>query len=626
MNKFYIYLILCLFASLGNAQQTKPAPTTLPYGKVDMADLEMTSCDFEKDANAEVLFDKASVMASNKDIVMQRHVRIKIFNDFGKNEANIRIGNLASENADIQAETINLVNGKIEITPLDKKLIYAKSGKNTGYTLSFAFPNVKAGSIIEYKYALYIGVLYVWPFQSNIPTRFSEIETLFAPGEDYKVIPHVNQPLVINTGFNDDNHQDKALANIRSLPDEPFMDGRFDNLQRVEYLIFNGIPQTWLTIGNYFSPFFEAGGENLAGEDTIISHAKRLKSDDEKIAFIFDEVKNNVKWDEQLSFYTAKGKDEVWDKKVGNSAEVNMIVYHFLKKLKIKAFPMIVGNKRYGKISPVNPSVFHFVNTVIYVPVDSSKFYILDATNKFNLFNTIPAELLNTYGLSLDEKNKDYPTVFLEEKSPAIESVVLNGEIKPDGKMSGSADITSFSYNKAAAVRKYKTDGEKKYTDSLLDGDNSIKISSLKLENMDVDSLPLSQKIDFTMDLSGSDDKYIYFKPYIFNLIGENPFVKEDRFSDIDFGYMANYSISNIYKLPAGFQTDALPKSTTIVMPDGNIAFKRIVAEENGILLVKYILVHKKSLYFKEDYRDIRGFYKKMYELLNEQIVLKKAG
>jgi len=76
--------------------------------------------------------------------------------------------------------------------------------------------------------------------------------------------------------------------------------------------------------------------------------------------------------------------------------------------------------------------------------------------------------------------------------------------------------------------------------------------------------------------------------------------------------------------LPAGYKTDALPKPITIVMPDQSIIFKRTVVEDEGTILVKYVLTHKKTIYFREEYQDLQGFYKKMHELLNEQVVLKK--
>ena len=58
MNKFFTLLLLGAVSITANAQTT---PTTQPYGKIDQADLEMKACDFEKDANAEVLFFKGNV-------------------------------------------------------------------------------------------------------------------------------------------------------------------------------------------------------------------------------------------------------------------------------------------------------------------------------------------------------------------------------------------------------------------------------------------------------------------------------------------------------------------------------------------------------------------------------------
>ena len=174
-------------------------------------------------------------------------------------------------------------------------------------------------------------------------------------------------------------------------------------------------------------------------------------------------------------------------------------------------------------------------------------------------------------------------------------------------------------------MRLYDTVGEEKYIDTLRLKDNNLKISSFKLENAQVDSLPLSQKFNFSLDLSGSDGNYIYFNTNLFSSMGKNAFLKDERYSDIDFGYLDNHAVYGVYKIPAGYKTDALPKSISIVMPDQSIIFKRTIAEDDGTILVKYVLNHKKTIYFREEYPDLHEFYKKMYELLNEQIVLKKS-
>ena len=128
MKTVFMLLLSIALVSAANAQTSGPA--VQPYGTVDQADLEMKDCDFEKGANGMVLFDKANAVPESSGryliLSMERHIRLKIFNDFGKNLGNVRIeyfsdylnGSIVSG---LQAETINLNNGKIEVTPLDKK-------------------------------------------------------------------------------------------------------------------------------------------------------------------------------------------------------------------------------------------------------------------------------------------------------------------------------------------------------------------------------------------------------------------------------------------------------------------------------------------------------------------------
>jgi len=636
MDKIFTTLVLCIFLFYANAQTQisnvktpNSTATTQPYGKVDMADLQMTSCDFEKDANAEVLFDFGT-QASGRGLYLERHTRIKIFNENGKNEANIRLiynkYNGRTGIWDLQAETINLENGKIVIVPLDNKLIYTEKIDRFSSALVFALPNVKPGSIIEFKYKQQPHD--VWYFQSNLPTRYSEIQTDFSSRSEFRYVPHVSQPFVKDIGEPTDYRQAKALANIHSLRQEEYMGSQRDNLQRMEYISRHVLLNTWSKIGELLTQFSEFGNEldyEVSGAGTIIKQARSLKTVDEKIAFLFDTVKNHMKWNENTAFFVNDGTVKAWNKGTGNSAEINLIVYQLLKKAGVKAYPLVVSSKNNGKINPANPNLFLFNNVVVYIPIDSTKSYVLDATNKFNLYNAIPQDQLNTFGLSVDEKNKDYKMVFLENPEPVMQSVFLNAEVKAGGKLSGTAEITSYSYNKITAAQKYKTDGEEKYLAYLRNNDNNVKISALKMENMEIDSLPLTQKVDFSTDLAGSDENYIYLGTNIFNRMGKNPFTSEERYSDIDFGYRDNYSINGIYKLPAGYKTDALPKTITIVSPDQSMVFKRTIIEDNGTIVVRYMLNHAKTIYFKKDYQDVRGFYKKMYELLNEQIVLKKA-
>ena len=638
MNKPILTAIFAFLTSFTIAQTTPaPVPTAQPYGKIDKSDLELTSCDFEKDANAEVLIDKGSVYFDNDyNLNLEVHVRIKIFNEKANDVANIKIrfrpGNQYELISGLQAETINLNNGAIEITKVDKKQIFTQKLNKAYSELNFSFPNVKPGSVIEYKYTKTtwsFSNFPQWFFQGKLPVRYSEFNATIPYFLIYKTLVMVHQPFLKNTD------QVKSMVNIPSLNWEPYMSSFRDNNERILHQLQNislptyyrTISDTWEKVGKEFINSEDFGSQinrSLAGEDEIITKAKGLKTDREKIAFLFNTVKTKMKWNDFDFELTDDGTAEAWKKSTGNSTEINLILNHLLQKSGIKSYPMLVSTKENGKINPAFPNTYLFDRTVAYVPIDSANYYILDATDKYNIFNETPSELLNGFGLYIDKRNEKADIVFIQKTKPVRGVSLINAEIKPDGKMTGTVQINSFSYDRISAVSKYKIDGEEKYIKYLRGNDNNLKVSDLKFENMDNDTLALTQNFNFNLDLQSGDDGYIYFKPNYFAKEFENDFLSEHRYTDIDFGYLGNYALNGTYKIPVGYKVDAMPKSISMALPDNGIIFKRLVAEQDGSILVRYTLTYKKNLFFKEDYGDFHEFFKKMTELFNEQVVLKK--
>jgi len=662
MNKFLLLLaagILCLSA---NAQKTAyTGPNAQAFGAIDNADLEMKACDFEKDANAEVLFDKANVYfgADLLSITTELHRRIKIFNDNGKKEADIHIKFFSGDRLEyitgLQAQTINLVNGKPEITKLDKKLVYTKNIDKYWSEMTFSLPNVKPGSVIEYKYNLGANSpadFPDWFFQDKIPVRYSEIKTSIPEIFYYRANRNVWLPLVRDEHTTDsrslmeDGHaypynlsEDlRAMTNVPSLPDEPYMSSFKDNVQSVTFQLVSFQPlggfvtnlsDTWGKVGGRLIDNGDFGGQlkrKVNGEEAIIAKAKGIKSIDQRIAYLFNEVRNTMKWNGHDDWHTEDGTYKAWENKTGNSTEINLILYHLLRQSGVDAaLPMVVSTRDHGRVKPFYTSTAQFNRGVVYIPIDSARRYVLDATGKYNQYNETPVELLNSSGLWVDKSKDKYDIVLLRKDEPVRESVFINADIKAGGKVEGNAQISNASYSKISAVDRYKTDGEKKYTDYLRHDDNSIKITGLKLENMEVDTLPLMQKFDFSQDLAGSDDNYIYLNPNMFSSLKKNEFLSENRMTNIDFGYSRSYSINGLFKIPAGYKADALPKSVSMAMPDKSFTFKRVIAEQDGSIVVRYNVSYNTPEYSRESYPDFFAFFKKMHELLNEQIVLKKG-
>ncbi len=625
-------LIFLLFILLANSSSAQ----VQPYGVIDTTDLKMTSCSFEKDANAEVLFDQAIVHYEFDMIVMIRHKRIKIFNDKGMNEANIQL--LYSDDMygnrikDIEAETINLGGNKIEYASVDKKLIYNKSIDKFTKAIMFAFPNVKSGSVIEFKYKelIYNPFNYpYWFFQSFIPTRYSIIDAGFEKNYKLEGFARKFQQLAIDSVVKSTDGEEKehviAMSDIKSYKEEPYMDYPEEYRESVFFKVKHPTI-TWLQICENLlsSPDFgQQFDVELKNSDTIIAKATTFKTADEKIRYVFNTVKKNINWNKTDNWYTDDGVKSAWNKRVGNSTEINLILYDLLIKAGIKAYPALLSTHEHGKVNFLYPSITNFNKTMVYCPIDSVNNYVLDASSAYNTYNNTPFDLMGVDALLIDPSKKKF-AIFQVKNKPIKISDLIEGSINSDGEFHGNAQTSNSANDRETDLREYNELGEKKYTDQVQSKYNGLKITSLKFENVDDDTLPLIQNFTFSYNLATSDGGYMYFTPNILNETKTNPFLSETRIADIDFRGMYNISINGRYTMPQGFKIEVLPKSMILKMPDNSITFKRLINDNQGVIEVHYLVFYKKSRYPQQQYADLRDFQKKMYDLLNEPVVLKK--
>src|SRR5690349_24047098 len=91
MKKSMALALVLLATVICHAQRDKDVPA---FGKVEKADLELKECDFDKNAEALVLFDVAELYCNilgTVQIDQERHVRIKILKDKGKDRGDVKI-------------------------------------------------------------------------------------------------------------------------------------------------------------------------------------------------------------------------------------------------------------------------------------------------------------------------------------------------------------------------------------------------------------------------------------------------------------------------------------------------------------------------------------------------------
>jgi hypothetical protein len=215
------------------------------YGFVTLEEIKYTQCNFDKDADAVIFFDKAITKpADDRQMVTKRTIRFKILKEGGLSKGNIRILYRSRDEFEkIEALEAFVVNtnaqGEMTTALADRKAIYNKKINEYYSEIKIPLPEVKVGSIIEYRYTSimqHFGGLQDWYFQTDIPTITSQLDLTILPGASfaYKVVKSPSLPIDQKT-YKDEGRVVFTMNNIAGLREEPFMDAPGDYLQRVVF-------------------------------------------------------------------------------------------------------------------------------------------------------------------------------------------------------------------------------------------------------------------------------------------------------------------------------------------------------------------------------------------------------
>jgi len=578
---------------------------------------------------------------------LQRHVRIKILSDKGLDEANIKLPYHSYKNdeeiTDISAQTYNLDgSGNVVVTKVDKKLIYDKKINKRYSEKVFTFPEAKAGSVIEYKYKLKGAGLIDWYFQESVPVKHSRFVIDFPQEIEVRVTPFCSRPY---ERTNDQRAtrvvQTFAMKNIPAFRDEGYIINEDDYRDRVETIvsafIIDGRREnrvvTWPMVTRFLMEDEDFGQQikkEIPRTADLDAELRTLTDPYLRMKTIHHYVQNNMEWNGSPGMWALDGVKAAWKDKKGTQGEINLILVNLLKDAGLNAKPLLASTHDNGMVNTINagtydyPGFNQFNKVLAYVEI-GNKAYVLDATDKETPCHLIPPDLLMTEALVIEKlETFEWGWKSLWDGERLNKNLILlNGTINADGKMEGNASINSYDYSRLPRVALARKD-KKAYIERFLSISNpGITIDSVSLENLDSDSLPLIQKINFNQTLSSSGD-YRFFSANIFTGLEKNPFVADTRICDVFFGANQHYSIIGNFTIPADYQFEEMPKNVRIIMPDTSISISRLSQASGNRISFRITLDFKKPFFSASEYPEFQAFYKKMFDMLNEQYVIRK--
>lgn len=645
MKCIFSAIIFYIFCFSAGAQQSLP-----PFGMPVKEEMELKSCSFEPGAHAMKLFeihetsyDRSSYGSRLK---METRVRIKIFDAKGYEYASVKIPYLSKRGfakiKELKGIIYNLdAAGNIVTQKLEKKDFYKEKGNEIVKQVNFTFPGLKPGSIVEYTYTRIendITSLDPWYIQSEIPCRYASL-VLTTPVESFiKEKLFGTDSIPRNVRLVDNEHHRRTTyfkETISSFKPEPYMSSRKDNIIK---MIFYHIPvggtrdnstgvasdEVWSAKGESLLNSYQFGGqvdEKIPGTENIIDSAKQIVSVKDRIKYLFESVQKNMVQNDEQTMYP-EDLEEAWKNKSGNSAEINLILLNLLLKAGVVSFPLLVSTRENGKISKDYPSFSQLNGVDVVGIVDSSRYYLMDASMKFQTFNTPPFNILNREVLLLQPKAVSW--VMVTDESPLLkQNINLFCEIKEDGTIEGDAAIQHYHYAKSFMLDS-TIDKDNKNNDNYFDTKTeSLKIISNKQELPENPEEPLLQKISFTYEPQQTDD-FIYINPQFLSSKKKNPFTGETRVSDIDFGCNQEITLSISLMLPPAIEVEHLPKNITVRAPDSSFFYSRTYTVNSEYINMNEVFRLNRPVFSKEDYTGLKESFNKMYALMNEEMILKR--
>ena len=478
-----------------------------------------------------------------------------------------------------------------------------------------------------------------WYLQRDIPIRYSDFTVDFPSQIEIYLRPICKQSYD-SRDMSQLRHTIKNFStkNVPALREEEFMTCSDDYLQKIEVW-----PVAITLENNIRYPFIKTWSEktkNLMNDESFGTQLKKsiprtaeldlllktMTDPYQKMITIHDYVRKNMVWDGLDNFYAGTGVKAAWKEKKGTAGEINLILINLLKDAGLNTYPMMVSTHSNGLISSAFPDFSQF-NKVLALVKINGRTYILDGTDKYTPAGLIPQDVMNTEGFVVDESNvnKYWWTVLWDSTRLQKDMVALQAHIGENGEMSGHASIRSQDYSRIDRTRSYTAGREKFINQYCLSYQDGVKVDSLEMLNMNNDTVPLIQNIDFHAPVNTSGG-YSYFSTNFFTGMSKNPFIADNRFSDVFFGTNQSRTLVSNVTIPEGYEFEELPRNTRIALEDRSLIVTRMIQVQNGVLNERITLEYNRPYYTPEEYPALKEFYKKMYSLLEEQFVIRKKA
>ena len=633
MIKHLFYLLILFHAGLLTAQNK-----FLNTPKISDADLASVKSDKYPDVPAEILYRSVHFLVDYDGYLTQEIVsRVKIYDkdnagDYLDHQISLYDNKKGSREvlSNLKAFTYNLQDGKIEATKIERDEKYAsKEDKNYSIT-KFAFPNVKDGSVVEYSYKIFTPFLGSTPrilIEDKIPVKYIEYVFDTAKPLGYSINYKGNlAPTFRDTGektlyggqyqvyrFGYDNvppyKEEKYVRNSDNYKTgiKAELNSTLFNDQLKSYSI------SWKDISKrlYENENFgtELNRNNLV-KDLLPADIKSMPVKLERARAVLRYVQKNYTWNKEDDVVTDKGIKNLLSTKVGNTAELNILLILLLKSADIDAQPIVLATTRRGMLTGYLPSMAQ-LNFVAASFLEGENFFLLDATSKQSDINMISPRALNYFGFFMPKDDAKQINIVFPEKSKTF--LTVDAKLNPDGSFEGhfaDRDTKLFGMMVNESYEEDKDKFAKDYKSEYKFPHSNFKQGAL--ENRDFES-SFDFSADTFTDVLGSK---LVFNPLLFLYTQNHNFDQtEARKAPLEFASAFDRVKKVTITIPDNYVFENVPKSKKFRTEDNALQYTYDVQQTGNKLTVETTVMIDDSVFPAEYFPAFKQIYDNITKL-----------
>lgn len=634
-------------------------------GKVSIAELTMNSYPQDAAANAVILEEFGESWIDNGgDHHLQHyyHVKIKILNSKGFDKANFDIplyhdGSSRESVSRIEATTYNLdvARGQVVSSKLDPKKIFTENKSKYLDAVKFTLPNIKEGSVLEVRYLLaspFIFKFRSWEFQSDIPKMATEYWARIPGNYIYNITLRgfhkldKNESVLVKECFTpgggakaDCSLNKYAMREVPAFVEEDHMTAKSNFLSAINFELseihyFDGrkdkVTKEWKDVDQELRNHAEFGSQLRRGKDLFKDNLNRTLAGEtdslKKATQIYDYLKNWYTWNGYFGKYSDLGIKKAFDSKTGNVADINLTLVAALNYAGFQADPVILSTRDNGAPVELHPVMSDFNYVIAKVSVQG-KTYLLDATEPFLSFGTLPVRCLNGKGRVMSSRGPSY-WLELTPMAKYKQVSLLSLSLQPDGSFKGKVSQASEGYEALQERKKITSfNNHDEYIESLDNKWNKIKILQYDIANLNELGKMLNQSFD--VEIEGFDNinkEKLYLNPFFIGEWSKNPFTSPERLYPVDLGAPIHDQVSLTLEYPANFEVSNLPAPLVVSLPGNGGRYMFSVQNMGNRILMTSILTLNKAIYTSGEYPYLKELLNKVAQSYQTSLVFQKKS